>query len=128
MLCQESMLAQWVVQPFPTLDFLADVYFADISNGWVVGPGGVFRSTDGGDSWTKQWPNLPAKVSVAGISSTECWVASNPDSVLHTTDGGSHWVVTSVTPFLNLDSTHYLTKIFFLDSIHGWIAAYGWKN
>ncbi len=128
LLLSTDSYSQWVVQQLPTTQLLRDVYFADTSNGWVVGVDGIFHTTDAGDTWILQVPKSSDRGRIAGVSSTECWVNGFSDTLLHTTDAGGNWSKLSTRSFFDLDSVRFLSRVFFLDSLTGWVAVYGWKN
>jgi photosystem II stability/assembly factor-like uncharacterized protein len=68
------------------------VYFRDANNGWVVGFGGqIFRSRDGGATWTAQ--TNPVKSSLSSVlfdSANRGWITAD-DSILTSNDGGESW-------------------------------------
>jgi photosystem II stability/assembly factor-like uncharacterized protein len=76
---------------------MGSIYFIDLLNGWSVNiDGQIFRSTDGGKSWT-------LKATVAGFNlqliqffdSLEGWVIGG-DAFYHTVNGGQNWTKASV--------------------------------
>ncbi|MBI1808102.1 MAG: T9SS type A sorting domain-containing protein [Ignavibacteria bacterium] len=107
----------------PTTERLNDVYFADSLNGWVIGLGGIFHTTNGGLSWTRQ--DSIHTEHIAGIDARNCWATNwnhiYGDTLLHTTDGGVTWARLSLNPFL--DSISWLGRICFVDSFTGWATA-----
>jgi len=110
--------AQWTVQPAPS-NALTAIYFADSLNGWVGGGEGIFRTTDGGDTWSVQWERTVGHM--AGTGPQECWATGRRDTLFHTTNGGGIW--TTVTLGSVLDSVNGLGRICFVDSLHGWVVA-----
>ena len=117
--------AQWTIQQLPTTTQLRDVYFADTSNGWVVGIDGLFHTTDGGSSWYLQAIGVGK---ISGLSASEFWAGGDRDTLLHTIDGGDHFNKLSIRQYVNLDSVRFFPRVYFLDGITGWVAAQGWKN
>ncbi len=71
-----------------------DIWFADEKTGWLINSNGqVFRTLDGGDSWTKQL-QAPHYLRCIGFAGHEVgWVGtSTPEApLLWTRDGGRTW-------------------------------------
>lgn len=109
---------QWTVQPAPS-NTLTAIYFADSLYGWVGGRDGIFRTTDGGDTWSLQWAERVGNM--AGTSTQECWATGGKDTLFHTTNGGGIWATVSLGSML--DSINSLGHICFVDSLHGWVVA-----
>ena len=71
--------------------------------GWTVGSiwdgyGTILRSTDSGNTWTRQGAGQIANVNVGGVFAVDpytAWVVGDSDggyaTIYHTTDGGSTW-------------------------------------
>jgi photosystem II stability/assembly factor-like uncharacterized protein len=68
------------------------VYFRDANNGWTVGfSGQIFRSRDGGVTWTAQ--TSPVRSSLSSVlfdSANKGWITAD-DSILSSEDGGESW-------------------------------------
>ena len=99
----QSVRADWTKQNSNTLAWLKDVYFLDERNGWIVGSGGTFLTTeDGGETWTKKkkitednlrqvyftderigWLLCERDVYSLGVNA--------PSYLLKTIDGGANW-------------------------------------
>ncbi len=117
------------------------VFFVDKSTGWAVGHvkeqrdgamtndsndyinvwAMIKHTTDGGKTWEIQykksmgkegWPGLAG---VFFIDHDTGWVAGNKGTILHTTDGGLHWVQQK-----SGDAAYYFQKIYFINSKAGW--------
>ena len=122
-----SINAQWIIQEVPGTNGLADIYFADTSEGWVTAfDDGIFYTSDGGYTWQQQYASFAANLS--GLSNTELWLVGERDTLLHTTDGGIDWEKISLQIFLDLDSVAGLTGIDFYNSLEGWIYVLGWES
>jgi len=74
--------------------------FMDKNTGWVCGAtgasgsGAVFRTTDGGASWTMQNTTFTGATRLFGIdfvNNTTGWVVGTPQKIFKTTDGGINW-------------------------------------
>ena len=78
--------------------------------------GGLFRTTDGGSSWIRQFyanGNIPARIYM--INSQTGFFSSSGGSFLNkTTDGGFNWFVIS--------GENGFSDIYFVDSLTGWKA------
>jgi len=71
-----------------------DVFFVDPSVGWVVNLiGQIFKTTNGGESWVKQFDDGQARFrSVGFANSLRGWAGTLDSALLYqTTDGGSAW-------------------------------------
>ncbi|UPT73332.1 MAG: hypothetical protein M0D55_15860 [Elusimicrobiota bacterium] len=75
----------------------ARMRFVDAENGWIVTDGPVFRSADGGASWTplEGWTPLSADA-VWFLDAGRGWLLDATGPLLTTTDGGRSW--TRVSP------------------------------
>ena len=113
----------WNPLPNPYGFWPADMYVLDENNIWVADNnglvGGLFRTTDGGQSWIRQYYNFqqnPDKVYMVNKNLGFMGRGSFPfgSYVGRTTDGGFNWVIT------NEDST--FTDMHFIDSLTGWRA------
>lgn len=76
---------------------LESVHFVDQFNGYVSGPAGVFRSTDGGATWVDVTPNFPSEGpwGCYFLSATTGVVLGGgcvgPQNFFRTTNGGQSW-------------------------------------
>jgi photosystem II stability/assembly factor-like uncharacterized protein len=96
---------------------LEDVFFLNASEGWVVGPPGIYRTADGGATWVRQRPPAGGGASLSAVwftsPSTGFAVGAGIEPMLRTSSGGASWSVLTPTP-------HGLSDIFFLDPNRGW--------
>lgn len=73
-----------------------DVFFLDATTGWVAGSS-LYKTTDGGTSWTRQYGTDATEfTSVSFSDSQNGWAVGFANLVLHTTDGGQTWIVQNV--------------------------------
>lgn len=98
-----------------------DVYFIDRNTGWAIGSqAGVWRTIDGGDSWTRHGFDIhPPHFHHESVSFSDIdhgWIAGDSEIYIHTTDGGATWHESSI------DAPHppRLNAIAFADRLHGW--------
>lgn len=114
-------------QPDTVTDFPFDfvtVQFVDSTRGWVTGNyndgfeghDGIFRSTDGGQTWKQQYAQTVEYYSHLSrgyfVDSLHGWVADQDfDHV--TSDGGDTWNGQGTGSYI-------LTSIFFVDTLRGW--------
>ena len=90
--------------PVPALDA---VQFVSGQQGWAVGAGRVLATTDGGQTWTRQYSGPAALDQVDFIDARHGWAAGT-SGLLRTTDGGATW--TSVgDPCGAIRSVHFVT-------------------
>jgi photosystem II stability/assembly factor-like uncharacterized protein len=91
--------------PVPALDA---VQFVSARQGWVAGAGRVLATTDGGQTWTRQYSGPAALDQVDFIDAQHGWAAGT-SALLRTTDGGATW--TSVAdPCGAIRSVHFVTQ------------------
>ena len=119
----------WQSIGYPNLPgeyFISDVKFIDHNLGYVVGnrpniPQGLFRTTDGGASWTPIFPNLG--YSIDFTDANHGWVLSASGFGYRTTNGGGTWQQMLLP---NHGFTPTTTKIDFVNQNVGW--AVGWDG
>ncbi len=114
----------------------SSVCFADANRGWAVGSRQfdssflgriIFSTQDGGATWQTQYQGqdlgyFTYRLPLAGVACTEAqhaWAAgwkdpSDSKAILHTTDGGAHWVAQGSEVIDDFNA------IQFLDSQTGW--------
>ena len=95
--------------------------FVDRRRGWAVGTEGrVFKTTDGGRTWSAQNSSVQADLyDVKFLDELEGWAAGAQGTLLHTVDGGKVWrVVPSGT-------THALERLCFAGRTRGWVVGFG---
>ncbi|MBI3135455.1 MAG: gliding motility-associated C-terminal domain-containing protein [Bacteroidetes bacterium] len=105
-----------------TAEFIADIFFKDLSKGWAVGQGGVIlNTTDGGATWVQQTSPVSVDLhSVCFSSATTGWIVGDNETLLKSVDGGITW---DVAPQPSGTSSH-LYEIHFVDADHGWILGF----
>lgn len=93
----DTLSAGWSkVGNIPVEDNITDIYFTDLSNGYVTTNNGVYKSADGGSSWTKIVTGSDF-YNIGAIGSKACFVNQSP-TVYNTLDyGGSFNVKTYST-------------------------------
>ena len=114
-LLSTGSLAQsgWYHLPSPG-DFSA-IFFVDSLNGWVGGPGGISRTTDGGTTWTPV--NLPLVAGIRRIAFPTRdlgFAVGDSGAILKSTNGGVSWVQKQS------GTSRMLNSVYFLDDVHGW--------
>jgi photosystem II stability/assembly factor-like uncharacterized protein len=107
---------QWSEQHLPSTLNLWDIYMVDTLRGWLATSGGIYHTQNEGYTWLRQDTN--AVFELAGVSDVDVW-AAGPAKLLHTTDGGNHWIEQSIASFL--DSTTGFGHLIFRDSLTGWV-------
>lgn len=92
----------------------SDICFVDTLNGWAVG-GSIFRTTDGGNTWTEQ---IKAEWGLNAVAFTDLFngtAVGHVGTILKTTNGGDTWISQ------NSGSTASFFGISFPDAKNGWI-------
>lgn len=101
--------------------------------GWTVGDlwngyGTILRSTDSGQTWTRQGDGQIADVDLKGVSAVDpytAWVVGKSDgyaTIYHTADGGKTWVRKGTSA--NIPDIELL-KVHAPDANHVWAVGYG---
>ena len=71
---------------------LYDMSFGDSLNGWIVGYGVIFHSTNGGASWRGDSTSLPYGLAgVHALNATRVYVTGDNGRLFLTEDGGETW-------------------------------------
>ena len=120
----------WVSQESGTNIDLRGVHFVNENTGWVVGKGGIMRSTeDGGETWSNVVTLITSTLrDVYFFNSTVGWIAGDTfdinndgkplDGIIrYTEDGAESWVISN--PRLR---NVQIFDIHFINSTHGWAA------
>jgi photosystem II stability/assembly factor-like uncharacterized protein len=109
--------ATWMVPVTDArMQSVSDFHFADARNGWAVAQNThVFRSSDGGDSWT--WlSSLPDVRAIRFLDEQVGFAAGAGGRVYRTVDGGVTWTERPAG-----HGYSYPERIFFSDAATGWI-------
>jgi hypothetical protein len=93
-----------------------DTDFVDASTGWVVG-GLIYKTTDGGLTWTQQFLPPDLLFSVSFADALHGWAVGWGPTLLRTTDGGPTW-----TPQAVPGTTNALFAVQALGPDVAWIA------
>ena len=110
-------------KPYGGLGFTA-IHMVGASLGWAMGGAALFRSSDGGRTWSNVSP--PSRPSAGTIvaafgGASRAWAAmATPSGVqlFSTADGGAHWSA-AVAPGSSNLVPRFLS--FLTDSVHGWL-------
>lgn len=81
----------WNVEIDPYLMEMYSVYFVDRDTGWVAGEWGVYKTTDGGDTWIGQ-DRADLCTAVHFVDGNTGWTVGIAGSMYKTTDGGENWI------------------------------------
>ncbi|MEW5796329.1 MAG: YCF48-related protein [Candidatus Zixiibacteriota bacterium] len=127
-------LSSWAAYGINRLDVtLEGVHFSDSETGWASGwwggvgverhHGVVYRSSDGGEVWTRALDQSPARF--GGIASTDparCVVVGDSAAIFITADSGKTWNRITGLP---IGAGSNLRDVLFADSAHGWVIGAG---
>ncbi|HSR17451.1 MAG TPA: YCF48-related protein, partial [Ignavibacteriaceae bacterium] len=105
----------WTIKSLDTLINLKDVSFSDDNNGYAIANYDIFRSTDGGNSWTHNYLG-DYIVKVSAINENVAVILSSYQDIWKTTNGGADW--------FNIDTGEEedFNDIEFIDLTNGFIA------
>ncbi len=99
---------------------ISQVQFITADIGWMRDIHRLFRTNDGGHTW--QAVKLPDGLNLWSFYFTEIgagWVTGSDGAVYRTADSGGTWQKNDV------GLKYVFTKVFFVDSLHGWIWGQG---
>jgi len=111
---------QLIIDGLLTIRF-DDIYFVNKDTGWVscnsVVFGGLWKTTDGAQSWTEQLNQFYQPYRMSFINKDTGWVAGNNSTynILRTTNGGENWNL-----IYTENTTTIPESIFFLNGLNGW--------
>lgn len=88
---------------------------------WACGYNGIFRSSDGGTSWTHQRDTKTQAISV--LNETDAWALSWDLGVTHSTDGLT-WSQDVIVSEGSYQIDHYM-DMEFIDEDNGWLVGTG---
>lgn len=80
---------------------LLDVFFINVTTGWICGQNGYLtKTTNGGATWTTQTSNAPDHLfSIHFADANNGWAVGPNGVIVHTSDGGTTWTLqTSPVP------------------------------
>jgi photosystem II stability/assembly factor-like uncharacterized protein len=103
---------------------LTDVQFTDLQHGWfVIGGTGVYRTTDGGATWSScpsnvQYSDWSQLHRIDMLDARHGWAVGTNGGILATGDG-EHWVIEKS------GTQRTLWGVSFVDPANGWIAGDG---
>ena len=105
-LCTADGGQTWTFQYPNTWTPIAAITFSDASHGWAVGRNEVYRTTDGGASWTLVWkdstPLTMVFYTTVSVSGHSVWVSgynnTNSPLLITSSDDGATWQRVSSPP------------------------------
>jgi photosystem II stability/assembly factor-like uncharacterized protein len=113
--------ATWVGQLLQYYEHgFASIYFADVSNGWAVGPlGAILHTTNGGGTWTEENSGTTENLrDVYFVDPSVGWCVGEGGTTLHTADAGLHWQAQAT------GTSADIYAVTFADAATGWVAGF----
>ena len=104
---------------------LIKVHFHNASDGLIITERGSFalRTTDGGETWTRQFfENTLPRSDAFFLDERHGWVSFKSGAVFSTANGGESWQLLKGVNGVEIGAN----GVFFLDERNGWIA--GWRG
>lgn len=111
--------AQWNKIPFPTNEFLWKVRFATEQTGWIAGHTFIYRTTNGGQSWTPRDSTKGAVFAMAVVNDSTLLYANSSTAsfpgrgIRRTTDNGNTWTIVDT-------NKHYYDDIIMVNASIGY--------
>lgn len=73
------------------------VAFQDPQHGWVGGADGIWKTDDGGKTWTQQFYSREPVVQLNLAAANHVWALTQSSILAHSSDGGRNWTQTKTT-------------------------------
>jgi photosystem II stability/assembly factor-like uncharacterized protein len=111
--------AQWSKISFPTNEFLWKVRFATEQTGWIAGHTFIYRTTNGGQTWTPRDSTKGAVFAMAVVNDSTLLYANSSTAsfpgrgIRRTTDNGSTWTIVDT-------NKHYYDDIMMVNASVGY--------
>ena len=93
----------------PNLPGLSAVCFPDADTGYVIGAGGLFKSIDGGVTWTDMGLERPGN-SLFFTNANEGWLIQGGDTILYSTNGGDSLTIQNPGTANDLNSLYFIDE------------------
>ncbi len=98
-----------------------DFDYSDTTNGLSInGLGTIQKTTNGGVNWATCYSSSDTLTSIQMVSLTTAYCVGG-NRILKTTNSGANWTIQ------NAGISGYFTKVFFVDSLNGWVSGYAGK-
>jgi photosystem II stability/assembly factor-like uncharacterized protein len=116
--------AQWTKLSFPTTEYLWKVRFAGEQIGWIAGHNYIYKTTNGGNSWSKQDSSIGSCDAMfalndqVAIFSNWTGVGENTRGIRRTSNGGATWTTANA-------EKNYYTDIDFGSAAVGYTSSGG---
>jgi len=106
----------WQIYYARTNAYLTAIHFCKAETGWITGDRVIFKTTDGGITWTGQTGAEKTLFSIAFSDVYHGWAVGMGGLILRTEDGGASWRE------LSHGKKSHLRSICFCDEYNGWAA------
>jgi photosystem II stability/assembly factor-like uncharacterized protein len=93
---------------------LPALVFIDDEHGWAAGDGVIVATSDGGQTWIRQYDGAANITSLDFVGASDGWAVAPAGSLLRTTDGGQTWSEAGEP-----DERLLLQEVDFTDPEHG---------
>ncbi|WCK56335.1 hypothetical protein PP175_10690 [Aneurinibacillus sp. Ricciae_BoGa-3] len=91
------------------MDKITALRLVNARSGWVAGEGWIAKTENEGKTWTVQYRQAGTIHQVFALNSTDVWATiSSSYNLLHSTDGGKHWISIGKVP--NHGFLHFISN------------------
>jgi photosystem II stability/assembly factor-like uncharacterized protein len=91
------------------------VYFTNQNIGWTAGLGKLYKTTNGGSTWTEKTTGVNSEFyDVYFLNQNIGWATAYPNKLLNSTDGGETWTITTA-------NISFVDKICFITDSLGFV-------
>lgn len=109
-----------LVPPSNSYPYVSNFYFPSSNTGYAFGGDGVYKTTDGGRSWQKNYSTYNVLNSGWFLDENNGFICGTSQTLIHTTDGGKTWEDITVA---SLGFNTALSSVVFVNNKTGYISS-----
>ncbi len=118
---QDTLYGQWYQERFPSTETLYKVRFVSTQTGWILGASGLYKTENGGQTWTRRDSAngfgdllLPLSEHIVFYASATNRKPQTSSGLRRTLDGGLTWQKVETSQFAYLDIDFASANVGFL--------------